>query len=81
MREPEFIRQERTKNPILRFIGNSFSLISSWALLQSCFAEEKNKTFKYFIYINMFRLTYPLSIWSTVYVMNNKGVDEDEQLD
>lgn len=81
MREPEFIRQEMTKNPILRFIGNTASLISSWALLQYCFAEEDNKKVKQYIYITIFKLYYPFSKWGTVYVMTSKGADEDEKLD
>lgn len=81
MREPEFIREERTKNPLLRAIGNTASLISSWALLKYVYAEEDNKKVKQFIYITIFHLYYPLSRWSTVYVMNIKGTDEDDQLD
>ena len=81
MREPEFIRQEKTKNPLLRAIGNTSSLISSWALLQYCYADEDNKKLKQFVYVTIFKLYYPFSKWATVYVMNYKGIDEDEQLD
>lgn len=81
MREPEFIKQQRTKNPLLRAIGNFSSLVSAWALLNYLYSEEKNKKFRAFIYVTLFKLYYPFTKWATVYVINTKDLDEDEQLD
>lgn len=81
MREPEFIKQQRTKNPILRFIGNFSSLVAAWALLKYVYAEEDGKKTKAWFYFIMFKLYYPYSKWATVYEMTNKDMDEDDELD
>lgn len=78
MREPEFIRQEMTKNPILRFIGNFSSLVSAWALLKYVYAEEDGKKNKAYFYYIMFKLYYPCSKWATVYVADMKGNEDEE---
>ena len=80
MREPEFLKEIKTKNPILRGIGNFFGFISAWALLHSVYAEEDNKKYKYFIFTKIFSITWPLSKWQTMYAVNTKDLD-DEQLD
>lgn len=68
-----FVKTHRTKNIPLRIFSNLCSDISGWAILKACFAEEDGKVIRYSIYGYIFRLFYPLSKWSTVYVMKDKN--------
>ena len=81
MREPEFLSIVKTKNPILRFIGNFFGLLSAWALLKAVYAEEDNKNIKYLFYSKIFSILFPLAKWQTTYKFNMKDLDTDEELD
>lgn len=79
MREPEFIEKRKTKNPILRGIGNFSSLISAWALLKYVYAEEDSKKFKCWIYFTIFKLYNPFAArWATVYEMTRKTTNNEK---